>query len=251
LHWQSVRPVPRVTIDFGDGRKLERTITGNSAHYALAADGTPLDVLPGLYGPQQFLAWLAEVESLGGKLDRLSGEDRAAPLREYHAARVAEIARQWAADLEAVAPEAAAGRSTGASELAKVTTDEIWEKIALLPSHAVELDATSRNIILRDNPDAVRAGNIAVTKRAAEFPIVRLVVNLQRSVAEDGVRNEYTLHARAHEWFAAGSVPPDIGQLNARVYAELFLTPAGDPWLGLAPADTYTALERGGVVSTR
>src|SRR5688572_7567902 len=27
LHWQSVRPVPRVTIDFGDGRVLERTLT--------------------------------------------------------------------------------------------------------------------------------------------------------------------------------------------------------------------------------
>ena len=37
LHWQSVRPVPRVTIDFGDGRKLERTLTGNSAHYVLTA----------------------------------------------------------------------------------------------------------------------------------------------------------------------------------------------------------------------
>ena len=39
LHWQSVRPVPRVTIDFGDGRKLERTLTGNSAHYVLDAIG--------------------------------------------------------------------------------------------------------------------------------------------------------------------------------------------------------------------
>src|SRR5262249_11081464 len=28
LHWKSVRPVPKVTIDFGDGRKLERTLTG-------------------------------------------------------------------------------------------------------------------------------------------------------------------------------------------------------------------------------
>jgi hypothetical protein len=35
LHWQSVRPVPTVTIDFGDGRKLERTLTGNSIHYIL------------------------------------------------------------------------------------------------------------------------------------------------------------------------------------------------------------------------
>ena len=29
LHWQSVRPVPRVTIDFGDGRRHERTLTRN------------------------------------------------------------------------------------------------------------------------------------------------------------------------------------------------------------------------------
>ena len=64
LHWKSVRPVPRVTIDFGDGRKLERTITGNSVHYVLAADGQPLDALPGLYGPRQFQSWLSEVETL-------------------------------------------------------------------------------------------------------------------------------------------------------------------------------------------
>jgi len=32
LHWQSERPVPKVTIDFGDGRKLEQTLTGNSIH---------------------------------------------------------------------------------------------------------------------------------------------------------------------------------------------------------------------------
>src|SRR5882724_11524185 len=49
LHWQSVRPVPRVTIDFGDGRVVERTLTGNSIHYVLDADGTVIDGLPGLY----------------------------------------------------------------------------------------------------------------------------------------------------------------------------------------------------------
>src|SRR4051794_38714030 len=28
LHWESVRAVPRVTVDFGDGRRIERTLTG-------------------------------------------------------------------------------------------------------------------------------------------------------------------------------------------------------------------------------
>ena len=52
LHWKSVRPVPKVTIDFGDGRKLERTLTGNSIHYILTPDGEVVDALPGLYGPE-------------------------------------------------------------------------------------------------------------------------------------------------------------------------------------------------------
>ena len=49
LYWSSERPVPRLTIDYGDGRRLERTITGNSAHYVLDEGGEVLDVLPGLY----------------------------------------------------------------------------------------------------------------------------------------------------------------------------------------------------------
>ncbi|MCH6551754.1 MAG: hypothetical protein IH804_07045 [Planctomycetes bacterium] len=42
LHWSSQRPAPRITIDFGDGRSIVRTITGNSIHYLLDADGRPL-----------------------------------------------------------------------------------------------------------------------------------------------------------------------------------------------------------------
>ena len=62
LHWSSERPVPRVTIDFGDGKhRLVRTTTGNSAHYVLDEDGRVLDVLPGLYTPAAF-----ETERRGG-----------------------------------------------------------------------------------------------------------------------------------------------------------------------------------------
>src|ERR1700749_421540 len=43
LHWQSLRPVPKVTIDFGDVRALVRTITGNSLHAVLRSDGAPVD----------------------------------------------------------------------------------------------------------------------------------------------------------------------------------------------------------------
>jgi hypothetical protein len=54
LHWRSVRPVPKVTIDFGDGNRLEQTLTGNSIHYVLDSRGRLLQPLPGLSGPEAF-----------------------------------------------------------------------------------------------------------------------------------------------------------------------------------------------------
>lgn len=70
LHWHSVRPVPVVTVDMGDGRQLHRTIAGNSAHYVLNANGQVIDALPGLYGPAAFLEALAVSELFTPQHDR-------------------------------------------------------------------------------------------------------------------------------------------------------------------------------------
>ncbi|WP_239651643.1 hypothetical protein [Neosynechococcus sphagnicola] len=99
LHWQSLRPVPKVTIDFGDGRKLERTLTGNSIHYILDSDGNPVDALPGLYGPQAFLRHLQRAEQLVQHLQSLSAADRVTALGQFHQAQLATIQNQWATDL--------------------------------------------------------------------------------------------------------------------------------------------------------
>lgn len=55
LHWQSLRPVPKVTIDFGDGRALTRTITGNSLHAVLRPNGSPADAVLGLLSSDAFV----------------------------------------------------------------------------------------------------------------------------------------------------------------------------------------------------
>jgi hypothetical protein len=59
LHWQSIRPVPKVTIDFGD-RRIERTLTGNSVHVVLDAAGRPVDAIPGLMSSNVFAQQLAQ-----------------------------------------------------------------------------------------------------------------------------------------------------------------------------------------------
>ncbi len=87
LHWKSVRPAPLVTIDMGDGRRIQRTITGNSIHYVLDSDGTVLDALPGLYGPQAFLAELTLSESLS--------RPDSDTVRQWHQSQANGLRYQW------------------------------------------------------------------------------------------------------------------------------------------------------------
>lgn len=294
LHWQSVRPVPRVTIDFGDGRKLERTITGNSAHYVLASDGTPLDVLPGLYSPLAFRQHLWDACDFYGRYAAAPAADRAAMLQAFHQAKADEAMKQWDFDIQrlgaerselvstritsaiefarlsgqsvpvarpapkaAVAARQAVGKSfaeapmirfakLGGTWMERGMDDDVWQAVANLHREDVKLDEASVAVVRKEFPAAV-AMRAAVSKSRQEDPVLRMVRAFEDSIALDTVRNEYLLHRRAHEKFAAmDTAASNVDTLNEWVYAELFLTPSSDPWLGLAPNDVYTALDQDG-----
>lgn len=100
LAWTSERPVPKVTIDFGDGRKLERTITGNAVHYVLDATGKPLEVLPGLYAPDRFAQVLNTAATLHTELMAQPAELRSGLLQGYHRSRQALAEADFARALE-------------------------------------------------------------------------------------------------------------------------------------------------------
>lgn len=262
LHWQSVRPVPRITIDMGDGRRIERTITGNSIHYILDSDGNPIDALPGLYGAKAFLAELDRAVTAEQQASRLTGPARDAFLRNYHSTRLAEIQREWANDLAKVT--AVSGSSTATSSgtlgnpipdrsgLDAMSSDAVWLRIAALHRDDARLDpAAARLVQYKQPPSAAEATRFTASKAVIETPMVRMLRNLQSSIAEDTVRNEYQLHSKIHEWFANGIAPANLDALNSKIYAQLFLTPDSDPWLGLAPADVFSALDGGGLVQNK
>ena len=87
LHWKSVRPAPLITIDMGDGRRIKRTITGNSIHYVLDADGHVLDALPGVYSPAAFLQALKRMEANLGKTPQQQ--------RLWHANEASMLCQEW------------------------------------------------------------------------------------------------------------------------------------------------------------
>ena len=54
-------------IDFGDGRKMERTLTGNSIHYVLDSEGRLIDALPGVFQADELFEGILELGSGGGR----------------------------------------------------------------------------------------------------------------------------------------------------------------------------------------
>lgn len=238
LHWRSMRPVPKITIDFGDGRVIERPITGNSVHLVLDARGNVLDALPGLLAPGTFKAALESAADLARKVADLDPAARAAALTAHHAARLAALDATWTHDLAAL----------GRPRVRPQDLDEaaVWSAIAALHAGEARLSAPSV-ALFTEKHRAVRVNSLTVGKMLVEDPLMRAVQRFQASLAADAVRNEQTMHRRVHEWFVAG-LPPTAAQAFAeRVYREVFLTPPEDPWLGLLPQDEYAALEGGGV----
>ena len=274
LHWQSVRPVPTVTIDFGDGRKMERTLTGNSIHYVLDSKGRVIDALPGLYGPGAFLRELERILSAAAKLDGLkTDEERQTALARYHQSRLNELETALLDEVKRVGLPAAPSREIpkpagvtppraqvaaavgiskavmierpilrGMSDSLKVLdsigSDAGWSMIARLHMQDAALDDATRALMSFKDPARTR-GSLQLA-----------ALLLQQSVAEDTVRNEYVFRARIHRWLAtesAGSNVATLDGLNERIYDELFLTPSWDAWLGLKPTGAYSGIDNDGV----
>jgi hypothetical protein len=84
--WESVRPVPQVTVDFGNGTIVKRTLHGNVATYACTASGRVIDVLPGIYEPESYGHALKQMTELHHR-DRING--RSNPISIFHRQRLA------------------------------------------------------------------------------------------------------------------------------------------------------------------
>ena len=264
LHWHSVREVPRVTIELGGGRVIRQTITGNSAHYLLDAEGFPLDVLPGLYSATAFRNQLEDWVTL---YSTLSGSNRYDALNDYHVQRLTTasaralelgIDRTPYAGMEAVWVAQRQSQSKAATEVRTL------RQLKGNSSRSAKLFQTGRGgaaagaraprevdiwrtIGEQQKADVTFSESTLQLMRSKQTLTDEVLDNLRRTVAADTAFNEYDLHRRAHEWFALDQVR-DLYSLNERVYDELFLTPSSDPWLGLLPESTFTGIEESTLV---
>lgn len=275
LHWRSVRPAPKVTVDFGDGRKIERTLTGNSIHYVLDPEGRVIDALPGLNAPDRFFSFLSASAALHGSISSDKDPDmRAESLRQFRVTgyrqltrKIDRTARRLGLEFDVtaepsrefeemppalLASEVAVTKSMIEISLLRDMTPDVirygsdqidlrqWRKIAAETRVRSDLDAASVAFIRRQT---ARNG-------LTEQQFARLIGNLGEYIAVDTARNEFLLRPILLVWLTKDP-DADIEKLNERIYAELFLTPGEDRWLGLYAPDLYTALEGSGVTDGR
>jgi hypothetical protein len=271
LHWKSVRPAPRITIDFGDGRKIERTITGNSIHYILDDDGRIIEALPGLYSPQAFMSYLTGAKQVNNAMEgkparqqdiaimrfRKSNFDRIKANRDRAVAQ-AKVTLTGPAAAEVGLVRVDAFRAAPVATTKMVVTDEIsllrvydsfysfepnidfseWEKLAGIYSPSPALDESSIAFVRRQT---ARTG-------LSEAEFEKMLTKLRSFVALDTTRNEFLYHTQLYSWLSTMSSSTfDLEAFNRDIYASVFLTPDSDKWLGLYSTDVYTALDGNGI----
>jgi len=246
LHWESVRPVPVVTIDFGDGRKLVRTVTGNSVHYVLDSQGRVVDALPGLYSAKMFVA---ELKKITTALASFSKQDPAV-YAAYQEGRAQALRGEWAADLNRIDPSALPAPQEvppAINQMADLMTEKKWQAIANLHQDGTILDNRALQLISNKFPSAQDASYLTMSKTAVERPIVRALKPLQDNIAADSYLNNYQLRSKILSFLASSqNQDRSLPGITDWVYANVFLTPPNDPWLGLAPSNIVAAIDNDG-----
>lgn len=172
LHWRSVRPVPKVTIDFGDGSRLERTITGNSIHYVLDSQGRLVDALPGLSGPDSFEKSLKDAAQAARKLAALNDEKFEEKTLERRTQQLYARANAFQRDIAALAPRRISQRAEPPVPTPRVILAAMPQELEKIPT------ARDPWALLQTTPGVLTdrinvGGNETGSKSAGEDPILR------------------------------------------------------------------------------
>jgi hypothetical protein len=287
LYWSSERPVPEVTIDFGDGRALKRTLTGNSVHYVLDAEGRVIDALPGLYGPAGFERGLRESLEMARRSSGLSDEDSATEVAKYHGRAARALTKSWTKQLWRVYGKDYGAELTDVSLPSPVKTSWPHPLYGSIPATVVneltmskaDLEAPSLSLfqpevmvssawgdwskiaagLPKEQLDDASVVLIRAkhprdwsTRGATELDDAQLTKQLSQfesRLTEEELRNEFVFHGAVHRQLSKAS-RVDRTSLNEFVYSRLFMTPKGDAWLGLTSTTALTGIDDDGLVAS-
>lgn len=258
--WESLGPVPKVTIDFGSGKKLHRTLGGNIVLYLLLPDGRVVDAFPGVYTSTDFL------EELHPALDFVRDFGFDVPsdsITNWHVERTSLIRpaagskREYLEDVPSardpwVIIDQTSGIDSDRYNVAGSNAGKAASESGLLRAlGAKPLSAKPRDrkkvdpwIISEKNPDKLKAydefekltGQIEdLSKRPMTAGMLKsLFPNRQEIVQEDSKFNRKFTRSAVHLMFASSTRLPEINEVRDMIYKKILHIPIDDPYLGLS-----------------
>ena len=210
--WESVRDVPIVTIDFGKGNVIKRTLHGNIATYVCTADGGVLDVMPGIYTPDVYRQRLEQFRLLHLYANSLKAK-RGAPPRNAAQSEPAEAMAACLADYHR--RQATALRQNRAAEV-----------LAFVPDGG--------KLVIEMPVKLVAATSIPTVKPTVSAKPATKAEELAtwQALADDTRHNETVRRLQIHEKLAeTGPVRPEA--LVKWLYKDVLHADLDDPYLGL------------------
>ena len=263
-YWESVRPVPKVTIDFGNGHKMQRTLMGNTVMYLCLPNAQVVDALPGVYTPEDFLRETNKTLTFLQQLSSAPEEERtfsrvASTLAAWHRGQVEEalLRERQRITFSKSFVESPLLNALGipAVDRPQVAQKAVGEragegKAVLLPANTAPamLKSASRERLVTAF-QSLSSQMVDISKRAAT--VQQLEQNLQiarkgtpptpeqlgREVVRlDSRNNVNTMRPAVHVLLATYSTPPTPKSCRDILYKQLLHVPLDDPNLGLADA---------------
>jgi hypothetical protein len=192
--WESVRPVPIVHIDFGNGKVLTRTLHGNILTSICTPDGFVVDALPGIYTESVYVERLRQICSFASGIGNAAAEKRDL-LRVYHREQIEALAKQARVPAGFKFPD---------------------------PSKTVVIEAPVIKLVQANNNIAVPSAIPPQVDNPAEW----------KALQEDTQVNESIRRRQIHELLArSGLVTPD--KVTRPIYKDVLHADLDDPYLGL------------------
>ena len=206
--WESVRPVPLVTVDFGGGNVIRRTLRGNIATYATDAEGRTLDILPGVYEPKTYLKQLRQLELLHRWAESAGPRRADAVVRDYHKKQFETL------------------------KAGKPSSEIIARVVPRVSIIAVESGVRYVLSPAKEQQRLEKRGRVASLRR--EIPNLDSPTELAewKPLFDDTKRNESVRRMQIHEYLKdKGLVAP--ASMTKWLYREVLDADLDDPYLGL------------------
>jgi hypothetical protein len=253
--WESIRPVPKVTIDFGDGRVLKRTLQGNTVMYICLPDGRVIDALPGVYTAQDFLS---EVKTTLSFLNRHKENLETASVVNWHKNRVSSAIKSEkfrityskafveSPLLKALGFSRGIGSAPTAEEPLKPGS---FEPVPDEASSTLEADLKRTGKDLKSAFEAISGKLEDISKQPATVEQLRRSYGdspkerrlspeeLGKMAVQIDSRNNLSIVRPAvHLLFAGYQELPTPAECSDVIYKQILHVPIDDPYFGLADA---------------